>query len=650
MTDNLAPEKALIALKNICRYYKSGDTTVRALDDVTLAIDHGEFVAIMGQSGSGKSTLMNILGCLDNPTAGSYQISGVEAAGLKPDELAALRRQTFGFIFQRYNLLPTASAAENVSIPGLYDGLSRDARLARAEKLLGQLGMGDRADHRPSQLSGGQQQRVAIARALMNDPPVILADEPTGALDSRSGEDVMNLLKELHAAGRTVILITHDEKVAAHAARIIRIHDGKIAEDSGAKPAAVKPAAVAQKNGQGAGLLADMAESFITVLRSLRVNLFRTALTLLGIIIGVAAVVTMMAVGNGSKQKVLDQISAMGTHVLSIRPGVEGFRGSGDIATMIPADADAVAALDNIDAVVPERSGRSTLRFGSLDYATSVSGVGVALPVVRDWPVVRGTFFNERDVTGNAAVIVLGKTVADTLFPYDQNPIGQYVLVGNIPFEVIGVLAEKGATPWGSDQDDAAFVPVTTGMTRLFGQSYLGNMTVKIMDLDRIDETQEAIRQLLIARHRTEDFRIRNTASILEMATETQNTLTVLLGAVAAISLLVGGIGVMNIMLVSVTERTREIGIRMATGARRRDIMLQFNIEAAVVCIIGGLLGIGLGILAGWAISLLAVTVVFSAMPALLAFSSAVLTGILFGYLPARKAARLDPVVALASE
>lgn len=640
----------LIELKNISRFYKSGDTTVRALDDVSLTINHGEFVAIMGQSGSGKSTLMNILGCLDNPTAGSYQISGVEASGLKPDELAGLRRQTFGFIFQRYNLLPTASAAENVSIPGLYDGLPRDARLMRAEKLLAQLGLGDRADHRPSQLSGGQQQRVAIARALMNDPPVILADEPTGALDSRSGEDVMNLLKELHASGRTVILITHDESVAAHAQRIIRIHDGKIAEDSGAKSSIVAPVTSTQKSGEGAGLIADMAESFVTALRSLRVNLFRTALTLLGIIIGVAAVVTMMAVGNGSKQKVLNQISAMGTHVLSIRPGVEGFRGGGDIATMVPSDADAIAMLDNIDAVVPERSGRSTLRFGSLDYATSVSGVGVAMPAVRDWPVAKGTFFNDRDVTGNAAVIVLGKTVADTLFPYEQNPVGQYILVGNIPFEVIGVLSEKGATPWGSDQDDAAFVPVTTGMTRLFGQSYLGNITVKILDLDRIDETQEAIRQLLISRHRTEDFRIRNTASILEMATETQNTLTVLLGAVAAISLLVGGIGVMNIMLVSVTERTREIGIRMATGARRRDIMLQFNIEAAVVCIIGGLLGIGLGLLAGWSISLLEVTVVFSLMPAVLAFSSAVLTGILFGYLPARKAARLDPVVALASE
>jgi len=640
----------LIELKDISRYYRSGDTTVRALDNVSLTIGRGEFVAIMGQSGSGKSTLMNILGCLDNPTAGSYKIAGVEASGLKPDELAALRRQTFGFIFQRYNLLPTASAAENVSIPGLYDGLPRGARLARAENLLGQLGLGDRADHRPSQLSGGQQQRVAIARALMNDPPVILADEPTGALDSRSGDDVMTLLKELHAAGRTVILITHDEKVATHAERIIRIHDGKIAEDSGARPAAAAPVQAAQKNNDGAGLWADVLESFTTALRSLRVNLFRTALTLLGIIIGVAAVVTMMAVGNGSKQKVLDQISQMGTHVLSIRPGTEGFRGSGDIATMMPADADAVAALPNVDAVVPERSGRSTLRFGSLDYATSISGVGVAMPAVRDWPVARGTFFNQRDVTANAAVIVLGKTVADTLFPYEQDPIGKYVLVGNIPFEVIGVLSEKGATPWGSDQDDAAFVPVTTGMTRLFGQNYLGNITVKIRDLDHIDETQEAIRQLLITRHRTEDFRIRNTASILEMATETQNTLTILLGAVAAISLLVGGIGVMNIMLVSVTERTREIGIRMATGARRRDIMLQFNIEAAVVCIIGGLLGIGLGLLAGWSISLLEVAVVFSLMPALLAFSSAVLTGILFGYLPARKAARLDPVVALASE
>ena len=638
----------LIDIDSIKRHYQSGDTTVRALDGVSLQIGTGEFVAIMGQSGSGKSTLMNILGCLDRPTAGHYRIAGTDVAGLSGDELAALRRRTFGFVFQRYNLLATATAEENVSIPGLYEGLSRPARQTRARSLLARLGLGDRGDHRPSQLSGGQQQRVAIARALMNDPPVILADEPTGALDSRSGEEVMNLLKQLHSEGRTIILITHDEKVAAHAHRVIRIHDGKITEDSGAP--AGKAGAEISAEGGGAGLWTDIAESFITAVRALRVNIFRTALTLLGIIIGVAAVVTMMAVGNGSKQKVLDQISAMGTNVLSIRPGVAGFRGSGDIATLVPSDAEALAAISNLEAIVPERSGRSTLRYGSLDYASSISGVGVAMPVVRDWPVSKGSFFNQRDVNNNATVIVLGKTIADTLFPHGEEPVGNYVLVSNIPFEVIGVLSVKGATPWGSDQDDAAFIPYTTGITRLFGQNYLSNITIKVTDLDKIETTESEIRQLLIARHRTEDFMIRNTASIMEMATETQNTLTILLGAVAAISLLVGGIGVMNIMLVSVTERTREIGIRMATGARMRDIMLQFNIEAAVVCIIGGLLGLALGYGAGWGVSMLEVNVVFSAMPAILAFSSAVLTGVLFGYLPARKAAKLDPVVALASE
>ncbi len=638
----------LIDIDNIKRHYQSGDTTVRALDGVSLQIGSGEFVAIMGQSGSGKSTLMNILGCLDRPTGGHYRIAGTDVSRLGGDALAALRRRTFGFVFQRYNLLATATAEENVSIPGLYEGLSRSARQSRAQSLLARLGLGDRGDHRPSQLSGGQQQRVAIARALMNDPPVILADEPTGALDSRSGEDVMNLLKQLHSEGRTIILITHDEKVAAHAHRVIRIHDGKITEDTGAAANAASASISAQ--GGGAGLWTDIAESFITAVRALRVNIFRTALTLLGIIIGVAAVVTMMAVGNGSKQKVLDQISAMGTNVLSIRPGVAGFRGSGDIATLVPSDADALAAISNIEAIVPERSGRSTLRYGNLDYASSVSGVGVSMPVVRDWPVSKGSFFNQRDVNNNATVIVLGKTIADTLFPHGEEPVGNYVLVSNIPFEVIGVLSVKGATPWGADQDDAAFIPYTTGITRLFGQNYLSNITIKVTDLAKIETTQSEITQLLLSRHRTEDFMIRNTASIMEMATATQNTLTILLGAVAAISLLVGGIGVMNIMLVSVTERTREIGIRMATGARMRDIMLQFNIEAAVVCIIGGLLGLALGYAAGWGVSMLEVNVVFSAMPAILAFSSAVLTGILFGYLPARKAARLDPVVALASE
>ncbi len=643
----------LLQLEQIGRIYRSGDTVVRALDDVSLTIGHGEFVAIMGQSGSGKSTLMNILGCLDRATGGTYRIMGQDVSALEPDALAALRRDTFGFVFQRYNLLTTATARENVEIPALYAGIPRQERLTRSQSLLTRLGLGERSGHKPGQLSGGQQQRVAIARALVNDPPVILADEPTGALDSRSGQDVMTLLKSLHAEGRTVILITHDENVAMNAKRIIRISDGRISEDSSPEGSALsveQHRALDTATDHTISLSAELSESTRTAFRALRVNLFRTLLTLLGIIIGVAAVVTMLAIGQGSKQKVLDQISAMGTNLLSIRPGAEGMRSSGDVATLTVADGDALTAIPNVETVVPERQGRQTLRFGNRDYATSVTGTGTGMPQARDWPLAQGQFFTDRDLSSYTPVIVLGQTVVKTLFPDGENPVGQYVLVKNIPFEVIGVLSAKGATGWGGDQDDAAFVPVTTGLVRLFGQSYINSMTIKVKNLDIIDETQEAIRQALLARHRTEDFNIRNMASLMEMATETQNTLTILLGAVAAISLLVGGIGVMNIMLVSVTERTREIGIRMATGARRRDIMLQFNTEAAVVCIIGGLLGIACGLMAGWILSFFSVTVVFSPGPGLLAFSCAVMTGLLFGYLPARKASRLDPVVALSSE
>ncbi len=651
MTDR----ETLLDLRHIRRYYQSGDTLVKALDDVSLTISAGEFVAIMGQSGSGKSTLMNIIGCLDRPTEGSYRVLGREAAGLEKDELALLRSQTFGFIFQRYNLLATSTAEENVEIPGMYAGLERDTRKSRARELLASLGLDGRGGHRPSQLSGGQQQRVAIARALMNDPPIILADEPTGALDSKSGEDVMALLKNLHESGRTIILITHDEKVASHAKRIIRIQDGRIVEDTSPDviPAqAESPLKEGSRfhGGDKAGLTADTGEAVTTALRALKVNKFRTALTLLGVIIGVAAVVTMLAVGNGSKRKVLDQISAMGTNILSVRPGAPGIRSSGDIATMTLDDAKALEDLANVETVVPERSSRATLRYGNTAYATSVQGVGPGFPNARAWPVAEGYFFTERDVESYAPVMVLGTTVADNFFKDGTDPVGKYVMVGNVPFQVIGVLKSKGAAPWGGDQDDAVYIPITTGLIRVFGKSYLSGMTVKVADVRKIEETQDQITSILKTRHRTEDFFVRNTSSILETATATQNTLTILLGAVAAISLLVGGIGVMNIMLVSVTERTREIGIRMATGARMKDILIQFNTEAAVVCTIGGLMGVGTGFLTGWILSLFDVDIAFSTMPAIMAFSCAVLTGIVFGYLPARKAANLDPVVALSSE
>ena len=641
----------ILDLTAIEKHYQNGDTVVRALDGVSLKIHTGEFIAIMGQSGSGKSTLMNIIGCLDRPTSGSYRVLGKEAANLSPDELAALRRETFGFVFQRYNLLATATAGENVEIPSVYAGLPKQKRSVRAKGLLQRLGLGDRTDHRPAELSGGQQQRVAIARALVNDPPVILADEPTGALDSKSGDEVLSLLKDLHAEGRTIILITHAENVAQHASRIVRIQDGRILDDSGVVKKTSSIPVDADLNLKSAvTLAASMQEALVTAWRSLRVNLFRTVLTLLGIIIGVAAVVAMLAVGEGSRQKVLDRISSFGTNLMLIRPGAAGIRNAGDIVTLIPEDAAAIKALSNIETALPERSGRMTVRLGNRDYQTSVQGTGEDFPQARDWKIAEGQFFNADDMKQYAPVVVLGRTVAKILFPDGGEAVGSYVLLKNVPFLVIGVMTEKGASPNGSDQDDVIFTPISTGLVRLFGKSYLSSITVKVSDAADIAATQERVENLLRERHRTEDFSVRNMASYLQAAIETQDTFTLLLGTVAAISLLVGGIGVMNIMLVSVVERTREIGIRMATGARMRDILLQFNIEAAVVCAAGGLLGILVGIAAGTILRYSGMSVIFSITPALLAFACASATGLIFGYLPARKAARLDPVVALASE
>jgi macrolide transport system ATP-binding/permease protein len=641
----------ILELTDVHKHYQNGDSTVRALDGASLSIERGEFVAIMGQSGSGKSTLMNIIGCLDRPTSGSYRVLGKEAAHLSPDELAALRRETFGFVFQRYNLLATATAGENVQIPSVYAGLAKHKRTERAVKLLERLGLGDRTDHRPAELSGGQQQRVAIARALVNDPPVILADEPTGALDSHSGDEVLALLKQLHAEGRTIILITHAENVAQHAGRIVRIQDGRILEDSGPTKEHARTTAAEDRNlREGVSLAASVQEALVTAWRSLRVNLFRTVLTLLGIIIGVAAVVAMLAVGEGSRQKVLDRISSFGTNLMLIRPGAAGIRNTGDIATLVPDDAAAIKALPNVEAALPERSGRATVRLGNIDYQTSVQGTGEDFPSARDWPVAEGQFFNSDDMKHYAAVVVLGRTVAKTMFPNGDNPVGKYVLLKNVPFVVTGVMTEKGASPNGSDQDDVIFVPISTGLVRLFGKNYLSSITLKVKDAADIEATQQSVENLLRERHKTEDFSIRNMASFLQAAMETQDTFTLLLGTVAAISLLVGGIGVMNIMLVSVVERTREIGIRMATGARMRDILLQFNIEAAVVCAAGGMLGILIGIAAGMILRYSGMAVIFSVTPAVLAFACASATGLIFGYLPARKAAQLDPVIALASE
>ncbi len=643
---------ALLSLRDVTKTFFNDGFAVEVLHGVTLDIEAGEFVAIIGQSGSGKSTLMNILGCLDQPTSGDYRIDGEPVSDFETDELAALRRRTFGFVFQSYNLIPTASARENVEVPAIYAGLPARDRQERAEGLLQSLRLGDRLDHRPNQLSGGQQQRVSIARALMNGGRVILADEPTGALDSQSGEEVMALLRKMHQDGHTIILITHSREVAEAADRLIEIRDGRIVSDRARKPRPSSEAAAGLHAAvkEGSAAIADISEAIKMALRALHANLFRTVLTLLGIVIGVGSVVAMLAIGTGAQNSVLDRISSMGSDLLLVRPNMANFRGTGQPVTLIPSDADAILTVPNVSFAVPEMTSSVTLRSGNIDYQTTANGTVPDFPRAKSWTVASGEFINADDMDTYAPVAVLGQTVAKTLFPDGGNPLGQYVLVNKIPFQVIGVMSEMGASAGGNDQDDVILVPLSTGSMRLFGQRNVRTITVQVEDAAAIDQTQEAVQALLNERHKAEDTQITNMSSVREAFTETSNTMKLFLGSVAAISLLVGGIGVMNIMLVSVRERTREIGVRMATGARRRDILLQFLIEALVVSAIGGAIGVVLGLSVGGLAQAFGMPVSFTIGPVALAFACSFLTGLVFGYLPARNASHLQPAVALGAD
>ena len=646
----------LLQLRDLRREFPAGEETIAVLKDVNLDIHAGEMVAIVGQSGSCKSTLMNILGCLDRPTLGSYRVAGRETGKMEPDELAQLRREHFGFIFQRYHLLGDLDARGNVEVPAIYAGVPAEARRARAEALLSRLGLDERMGHTPGKLSGGQQQRVSIARALMNGGEVILADEPTGALDTASGEEVMKILGELHAEGHTIIIVTHDMHVAEHAQRIIEIRDGLIIADrrNDKVPTLTRQERAAPVKAGGSPFQAArdrFVEAFRMALLAMNAHRLRTFLTMLGIIIGIASVVSVVAMGNGSQQEILKNISALGTNTIDVNPG-RGFGDmrSGRVRTLKASDAHALAAQSYIDSATPNVSSSVTARIGNKAASAQVSGIGEQYFRVKGVTLVSGRFFDEAEVKALAQVVVIDENTRAQLFD-GQDPMGKVVLLGNMPARVIGV-AKRQSMGFGSSTNLTVWAPYTTVMSRMLGQNYVNSITVRVKDDTPMDAAQSAITKLMTLRHGTEDFFLNNTAEIRETIESTTKTMTLLIGAIAAIALVVGGIGVMNIMLVSVTERTREIGVRMAVGARQSDIRQQFLIEAVLVCLLGGLLGIALALSLGWAFKHFGAsfTLLFSTGSIIAAFACSTLIGVAFGFLPARNAAQLDPVEALARE
>ncbi|MFM2469293.1 MacB family efflux pump subunit [Burkholderia cenocepacia] len=677
----------LLKLAAVTRRFPAGDKDVVVLNNVNLSIDAGEIVAIVGASGSGKSTLMNILGCLDHPSEGTYTVGGRDTHMLDSDELAQLRREHFGFVFQRYHLLPHVDAVANLEMPAIYAGTARAERHARARALLARLGLADRAHHRPGQLSGGQQQRVSIARALMNGGQVILADEPTGALDTKSGQDVIRILHELNALGHTIVIVTHDKAVARHARRIIEISDGEIVADRqnrhyaealaevgiGAADVAETPAETAAETASspaphdapppadtdpgpraprfaaGTGRFAEACRMAWIALVSHRL---RTLLTMLGIIIGITSVVSIVAVGEGAKRYMLEEIGSIGTNTISLYPGADwGDSRADTIQTLVPADVVALAEQPYVDSATPETSRTLLLRFRNVNVNALVSGVGERYFQARGMRFALGVAFDDDAVRRQAQVAVIDQNTRRKLFGATRNPVGEVILVDNVPCVVIGVTADKKSA-FGSVKSLNVWVPYTTASGRLFGQRYLDSITVRVRDGQPSAAAEKSLEKLMIQRHGRKDFFTYNMDSVVKTVEKTGQSLTLLLSLIAVISLVVGGIGVMNIMLVSVTERTREIGIRMAVGARQSDILQQFLVEAVLVCLLGGTIGIALSFGLGALFSMFVAQwkMVFSAGAIVTAFVCSTLTGVIFGFMPARNASRLDPIDALARD
>ena len=644
---------SLIECKNINRYFGSGANRVHVLKDVSLSIEKGDFVAIIGQSGSGKSTLMNILGCLDTATSGSYQIDGIETAKMEPDELAALRRERFGFIFQRYNLLGSLTARDNVALPAVYMGMGGKERSARAEKLLQDLGLEGKEGNKPSELSGGQQQRVSIARALMNGGEIIFADEPTGALDTASGKNVIEIIQKLHKEGHTVIMVTHDPGIAAIANRIIEIRDGEIISDSSKNPE-IPESKIERIKEKSSWLFYydQFVEAFKMSVQAIMAHKMRSLLTMLGIIIGIASVVSVVALGNGSEKKILADISAMGTNTISIFPG-RGFgdRRSGRIKTLTIDDAKVIAKQSYVASATPQTTSGGTLTYRNTDLSASLYGVGEQYFDVLGLKLESGRLFDETDVKEDAQVVVIDQNTKEKLFGADVNPLGKTVLFNKRPLTVIGVM-EKEENSFGNSDVLMLWSPYTTVMHQITGESHTNSITVKIKNDANTQVAEKGLTELLKTRHGTEDFFMNNSDSIKQVIESTTGTMKLLISSIALISLVVGGIGVMNIMLVSVTERTKEIGVRMAIGARRNNILQQFLIEAVLICIIGGLVGVGLSTLISLVfnhfVTEFPMEISIGSVIGAVVCSTAI--GVAFGFMPANKASKLNPIDALSKD
>ncbi len=655
----------MIELKNISKTYIIGTQQVRAVNDVSLTINAGEFVAIMGSSGSGKSTLMHILGLLDRPDKGSYKLAGYDVTQLTDEQMAIVRNRLIGFVFQQFHLLPRMSALENAGLPLVYASI-RD--LAQAREKLQAVGLADRSEHNPNELSGGQQQRVAIARALVNEPMLLMADEPTGNLDSKSKDEIMAILKSLNDQGKTIIMVTHEKDMASYASRIIEMKDGQIISDQTQQDKQAKPVHDTPKTDWSfidravssiydAGKWLDSLKQAIYAMLS---HKLRSLLSILGILIGVAAVIAMLALGRGAQESIQAQLASLGSNLLMVRPGTLISGGvslqAGAVTRLTFADVTAVHQIsDQVKRVSGTVSGRVQVVAGSKNWNTEVDGVEVAYAPMRAYTPEVGRFFTQQEVTSRAKVALLGTTVVSQLFG-DKNPIGEEIKINLINFKVIGILPSKGASTF-RDQDDVIIIPITTAMFRVLGKQYIDSLYVEGASIGVLDDIQNAIKQLLNKRHRINPkdqdsaFQVRNMADIKATLEATTKTMSMLLGSIAAISLLVGGIGIMNIMLVSVTERTKEIGLRKAIGANRQDIMIQFLIEAVMLSLIGGLAGVAFGagvsylltFFAGWAVKI-------SMFSIILATAFSLFVGLVFGLWPAYKASLLDPIEALRFE